>query len=100
VFDGYQELIDNYCKTHLARNFHMSRDPPEGELDSFHEKVLSISKTFELISRKNFDLNSLIDYVKSKVEDVLEERIIAVIIDLVDEGFLEPFPKEKGDNLK
>lgn len=100
VFDGYQELIDNYCKTHLLRNFHVSRDPPEGELDSFHEKVLSISKTFELISRKNFDLNSLIDYVKSKVEDVLEERIIAVIIDLVDEGFLEPFPKEKGGNLK
>jgi hypothetical protein len=100
VFNGYRELLDNYCKTHLLKQFHVSREPPEKELDAFHEKVLSISKTFELISRKNFDLNSLIDYVKSKVEDVLEDRIIAVIIDLISEGFLEPIPKEKGDNLK
>jgi hypothetical protein len=100
VFKGHRELIDNYCKTHLLKQFHVSRDPPDKELEAFHEKVLSISKTFELISGKNFDLNSLIDYVKSKVEDVLDERIIAVIIDLVDDGFLEPIPQKKGKTSK
>ena len=87
-FRDFLRVADELFRISLLEKHAVNKKLPTIKLTPIQESLLSIAKTYEILSGQSFYIHELIEYSLSTLREHSKEEIIANILDLIDNEFI------------